>query len=275
MISKLLLKIPSLRRISPLLQFELNRRMDPSFFIVGFQKSGTTSLYDMLMQHPDVSKGLMKENNILAEKADRLNEFRLCFPLKEKGKTTGDASHLHTWMPGGLERIKNFYPNAKLIVIMRDPVGRAYSHFNMDQKIGYVPQNLSFEQYIDIENILRKSIEDGTNPDETYNKTKLYGNRYGWALSRGIYANYIEKIQNLEMDFLPMFMEDLATDYEGQSRRVQYFLGLNYSNLPQKVTNRGKYQSKLNQDTERRLKAFYKPHDDRLESLLNCSLAWR
>ena len=275
LISKLLLKIPRLRQIKPLVNWESSRHMIPSFFIVGFQKCGTSTLYDLITSHPDVEKGIVKENNILAEKSERLDEFRLCFPLKSIGKITGDASHLHTWMPWGLERIKANFPKAKIIVIMRDPVKRAFSHFNMEQKIGYVPQDLTFDQYLDIEMVLREQIQDETNADEAYFKTKLYGNRYGWAASRGIYANYIEKLKTLEMDFLPVFMEDLATDYDLQSKRVQSYLGLRLVDIPKKVSNKGNYKVSLSSGTESRLREFYEPHNERLRELLQSPLAWK
>ncbi len=248
--------------------------MAPSFFIVGFQKCGTTSLYDMLMQHPKVIPGLIKENNILAQKADRLEEFKLCFPLKQQGKITGDASHLHTWMPWGLERIKKHYPNAKLIVIMRDPVKRAFSHFNMDQKIGYIPKELTFDQYFDIEMTLRESINYDSNIEEIYSQTKFYGNQYGWVLSRGIYANYIEKIQELGIDYLPMFVEELNAKFDQQSRQVQEYLNLPYSDLAKNVSNSGKYQMVWSEDTISRVEAFYEPHNQRLESLIQRPLTW-
>ncbi|GAB5539894.1 MAG: hypothetical protein Salg2KO_19970 [Salibacteraceae bacterium] len=248
--------------------------MDPAFFIVGFQKCGTTSLYDTIMAHPDVVPGVMKENNILAEKAERLNEFKLCFPIKQKGKITGDASHLHTWMPYGLERIKEHYPSAKIIVIMRDPVARAFSHFNMDHKIGYLPEKLSFDQIINLEMTLRENILSGS-VDDVYQNLKLYGNRYGWPLSRGIYSTYIEKIQALNLEFLPLFMEDLSTDHDGVCQTVFSFLQLDQITIPAKVKNKGVYQSSLNKETEDRLRTFYEPHNKRLEQLLDKPLPWK
>ncbi|MDA7836626.1 sulfotransferase [Salibacteraceae bacterium] len=248
--------------------------MKPSFFIVGFQKSGTTTLYDALMSHPDVSPGLMKENNILAEPKDRLDEFKLCFPQNQKGKMTGDASHLHTWMPYGLERIKKYYPKAKIIVIMRNPSERAFSHFNMDQKIGYVPKNTSFRQLIDIELNLRRSLSDEAKMEDVYHNLKLYGNKYGWPLSRGLYHLYLEEMQKLELDFLPLFMEEMNESWEEAIAKVFEYVGVKPFELPAKVSNKGVYKSSLDDDLKAQLDDFYQIPNQKLAALLQRSLPW-
>ena len=274
MLAKALLKYPALRRLKPLFQSVLMNRMQPSFFIVGFQKCGTTTLYDTLMSHPDILPGLMKENNILAEPKERLEDFALCFPKKQQGKITGDASHLHTWMPYGLERIKKHYPKAKIIVIMRSPVDRAYSHFNMDQRIGYVSKNTSFQQLIDIELTLRSGLSQDPSMHEVCQNLKLYGNKYGWPLSRGLYHAYLEELQRQELDYLPLFMEEMNDDWQGTMSKVFEYVGVKPFALAPKVSNIGVYKSSLDDALKKRLVEFYKIPNQKLESLLQRSLPW-
>lgn len=221
-----------------------------------------------------VVPGIMKENNMLAEKSNRFEEFKLCFPYKRLNKITGDASHLHTWMPYGLERIKEQYPGAKIIVIMRNPVDRAFSHFNMDQKIGYLPKSMSFEQLIDIEIKLRNGLSIDSSVEDTYTALKLYGNRYGWPLSRGLYHVYIERLKALDLEFLPLFMEDLESDYVGTMNRVFSYLGITPFELTPKQSNKGKYRSGILDSDRLRLEKFFYEPNQRLSKILQLDLPW-
>jgi hypothetical protein len=274
LISKLLLKIPTLQEIEPFVRFEVNRHMSPSFFIVGFQKCGTTTLYDSIMQHPRVIPGITKKNNILAEKKERLNEFRLCFPIKKTGKITGDASHLHTWMPYGLERIKSNFPKAKVLVIMRDPVVRAFSHFNMDKRIGYIPKLMDFEKFVKIELELRNGISENFDADEVYEHMRFYGNKYGWPLSRGIYHLYLEKLKNLDIPFHSIFLEELQSDFQGTMNGVLNFLEIEEIDVFQQRSNSGDYKEMMNSATNDLLNEFYKEPNQRLSRLLDRKLPW-
>lgn len=257
-----------------LLSFEEHRHMEPSFFIVGFQKCGTTTLYDSIMAHPDAEPGIIKENNILAEKAERIDEFRLCFPLKKSGKITGDASHLHTWMPYGLERIKKHFPKAKILVIMRNPVDRAFSHFNMDKKIGYIPESMTFERFIDVEMQLRSGLKAEASMEEVYANMKLFGNKYGWPISRGLYHVYIQRMIDLELDFLPIFTDNLQLDFDSEMNRVFEFIGLKPIEIKRKQSNRGVYEQDLDADLRQKLEVFYKAPNERLAQLLSKKLPW-
>ena len=273
-LSKVLFKLRVPRYLPSLMPIFTLGRMEPSFFIVGFQKCGTTSLYDLLMSHPNVLPGLLKENNFISEKNERLVEFRASFPYKQAGKITGDASHLHTWAPYGLTRIKEYFPNAKIIILMRDPISRAHSHFNMDKKIGYIPSNLSFDSYIDIELKLIESISNKNDLSEIYFGTKLFGNRYGWALSRGVYHVYLSKILDLQLDHHCMFMEELNADHLEKWQGLLQFLSID-SYVPKfKVSNKGDYENSIAPETRARLREFYSIPNQELKLMLNRELPW-
>lgn len=273
-LAKAFLKYPILRGLTPIYHGVLKGKMKPSFFIVGFQKCGTTTLYNAMVSHPDILPGLMKENNILAEPRERFEDFALCFPKKQKGKITGDASHLHTWMPYGLSRIKTHYPNAKIIVIMRNPVDRAFSHFNMDQKIGYVSKSISFQQLIDVELTLRKRLSDEAGMPEIYDSLKLYGNKYGWPISRGLYHIYIEELQRLNLDFLPLFIEEANENWEETMLQTFEFIGVKPVHVSPKMSNKGEYKSDLDPKIRKQLEDFYELPNQKLASLLQRTLPW-
>jgi len=129
----------------------------PDFLIIGFPKCGTTSLYEYLLQHPDIHPPIGKEIDYF----DRLysrgrNWYKVRFPTvfkkniftKVLGRDflTGEATPRYMIHPHALNRIKKILPKAKFIILLRNPIDRAFSHYNMNFRNGY--ENLSFEQDI-------------------------------------------------------------------------------------------------------------------------------
>jgi hypothetical protein len=120
----------------------------PNFIILGAAKAGTTALYHYLRQHPQVCMSRTKETNFLALRDDPLDfrgpgdrdyiarfsvttldgyrdQFRGC----EARSAIGEASPLYLYSPKAPRLIGEVVPDAKLIAILRDPIGRAYSAF--------------------------------------------------------------------------------------------------------------------------------------------------
>ena len=120
----------------------------PNLFLVGAQKSGTTSLYEYLKMHPQIFMSPLKEPHFFSQ--DRVNvdrDFMVtqeCDYLRlfEGGETfqyIGEASQSYLWHSEVPHRIKDKSPDAKIIIILRDPVERAFSHYLMDFLDG-IPQ---------------------------------------------------------------------------------------------------------------------------------------
>jgi hypothetical protein len=173
-----------------------------------------------------------------------------------------------------LQRIKKYFPKAKILVIMRNPVDRAFSHFNMDQRIGYLPESLTFGQLIDIELSLRDVLTIESSAEDTYTSLRLYGNKYGWPLSRGLYHVYLQRLNDLGMEFLPLFMEDLESDYTATMQRVFNHLEINPLELASQQSNKGVYKSNLDPKIRKQLEDFYELPNQKLASLLQRSLPW-
>jgi hypothetical protein len=131
----------------------------PNFFVIGAARSGTTSLYNYLKQHPDVFMSPIKETNFFAYEGEDM-EFRsvIRFPVvtadaylalfqgASKEKAVGEASPLYLHSRYAAEGIREFCPEAKLIAILRHPVDRAYSNFHLHLKAG--EETRSFEKAI-------------------------------------------------------------------------------------------------------------------------------
>ena len=125
-------------------------RLLPDFVIIGTAKSGTTSLYAWLCEHPCVEPATHKEVHYFDYNYYRgVDWYRAHFPtVRERDAfaathgrpfLTGEASPSyisHHWVP---ERLAGLLPQAKLLVVLRDPVQRAYSQFQMSRREGEEP----------------------------------------------------------------------------------------------------------------------------------------
>ena len=127
----------------------------PAFLIIGAKKCGTTFLYDLLARHPHVEPAAKKELHyfdILYEE-ESIEWYRRCFPAPRwkdgrrtiPGEATPylDASHV---VP---ERVVRVLPRARVIVLLRNPVDRAYSDYQQARRKGREP--LTFEEAIEVE----------------------------------------------------------------------------------------------------------------------------
>jgi len=120
----------------------------PNFLIIGAAKAGTTSLYEYLKQHPQVWMSPVKETNFFSLEGETVNfrgpgdqnyinkfsitkieDYLSLFQGAENQIAIGEASPLYLYHPMTPKRIQHYMPNVKLIVILRNPVERAYSSF--------------------------------------------------------------------------------------------------------------------------------------------------
>ncbi|NIK90867.1 sulfotransferase [Mangrovimonas sp. CR14] len=128
-----------------------------NLFVVGAAKSGTTSLYNYLNQHPDIFLPKVKEPNYYSsiDSEDPLvysppkkdvfyhnkiiNDENTYFSLFENSydyEITGDCSPSYLWDKTAAKKIFADFPNAKIVIILRDPIMRTFSHYLMNLKNG-------------------------------------------------------------------------------------------------------------------------------------------
>ena len=132
--------------------------MKVDFFIVGAPKSGTTSLYHYLSEHPQVEMSSQKEPDYFSDKAiheqgmyyaknriNTLDKYDSLFVQKES-VVYGEASVSYLFYENVAEDIKKYNPNAKIIIMLRDPIERAFSHYLMDYRLGLISD--SFENVL-------------------------------------------------------------------------------------------------------------------------------
>lgn len=125
-------------------------RRYPDFFIVGAQRCGTTSLYESLRVHPQIRMSAHKEPHYFSQDRVRLDADQVVrseaayldlFAGATDGQLCGEASPSYLWHPDAAERIYARQPRAKIIVLLRDPIERAFSQYLMDLADGMSPSS--------------------------------------------------------------------------------------------------------------------------------------
>jgi hypothetical protein len=190
----------------------------PNFFCIGAQKAGTTSLFHLLRQHPDVFIPPQKEAHFFdhEERFRKGIEWYLDYFYREyeNEKICGSITPSYAFHKKCPERMSRMLgKDLKLIFILRDPVNRAWSHYQMQKMKGI--ESLSFENAIKVEKE-RIGLNESNYLDFSY-------------ISRGYYAKQIErylkffKLQNiLFLDFEKQISQDLKQTV----REVETFLGI-------------------------------------------------
>lgn len=114
--------------------------MLPNFILIGAEKTGSTSLYHYLRQHPDVFMCSPKEPNFFSEKGPvhTLEEYEALFEGVKSERAIGEASVGYINSEQACSRIKETLPRVRLLAMLRDPANRAYSHYNMLVRAGAV-----------------------------------------------------------------------------------------------------------------------------------------
>lgn len=257
-----------------------HRRL-PDYLIAGAQKSGTTSLWAYLSEHPNVEPPMTKEMSFF----DRhyhlgLNWYRMHFPLEstaanQAGQTktlTGESTAYYMFHPRVPERVARDLPHARIILMLRNPVDRAYSHYQL--KVLRNQESLSFEAAIAAEATRLKGEHEKLLADPNYYSPAH--NRHSY-LARGHYA---EQILRWQQWFPP---ERLLILESGEFFRnpgpvfaqVLQFLDLP-SWQPRQFGNRfpGRYKEKMDAATRARLSEYFRPHNQQLYQLLGRQFEW-
>ncbi len=120
-------------------------RATPSFVIIGAQRAGTTSVYNWLTSHPDVRAAYQKELHFFDGKNyDRgVRWYRSRFPILRSGEITGESTPHMLYNPLSAPRAaSDLPPSTHFIVLLRDPVERAISHYWLSRRSGAETEDL-------------------------------------------------------------------------------------------------------------------------------------
>ena len=112
----------------------------PDFLGIGAQKAGTTYLYSLLSEHPQVFLSSPKELHFFSLHYQKgLAWYQDQFKFAATDKCCGEITPYYMFHPLASKRIRKHLPNVKLIVLLRDPVERALSQFFHSRRLGLEP----------------------------------------------------------------------------------------------------------------------------------------
>ncbi len=180
------------------------------FFAVGAQRSGTTYLYYMLDEHPQIemAKPIRPEPKFFMKpiflESQQQDYERMYFGTKPGVKLRGEKTASYIESPLAAERIAQWYPDAKILFLLREPVTRAISnyHFSVHNGLETLP--------------LDEAIRSEKQRRENYDHNKISASPYAY-LQRGIYIDYIRmfgqffKRENLIVMIYEEFVEQLES----------------------------------------------------------------
>ena len=242
----------------------------PDFLIIGAMKSGTSSLYRNLVNHPQIVSATKKEVHFFDKKYDQGLEWYLShFPMLGENKkyyVTGEASPRYLIHPDAPKNAYDTLPQAKLIAILRNPVDRAYSHYHHMARKGKEP--LSFEEAVN-----RELEQLSQQMEQVLENYKTISSSY---LTRGIYADQFKRWMQFfpKEQFLILKSEDFFADPQSIFKQVTDFLNIpEWDFLEQKQWNVGQYD-KMDVQLRKQLQTFFKPHNERLYELLGRDFGW-
>ncbi|MGB3514641.1 MAG: sulfotransferase [Microcoleaceae cyanobacterium] len=160
----------------------------PNFLIIGAPKSGTTSLYQYLKEHPEIYLPDKKEPhffsfegrtqgfngpsqaNFMKKRITKIEDYKKLFEEVNDELAIGEASTSYLYIPEAVERIKKYVPEVKIIAILRHPADRAFSDYLQHWKDGG-------EVFLDFADALKqedKRISEGWSPFWQYKGIGFY-----------------------------------------------------------------------------------------------------
>ena len=258
------------------------QRVIPDYLIIGVQKGGTTSLYKYLKMHPKIKSAFRKEIHFFDRKFDKsLSWYRSHFPFKENGYIVGEATPDYIFNPYAAKRVARLLPSIKLIVLLRNPIDRALSHYyHSSRHSAYRKKVTSFEDALAIEETITSSIDFARlqQNEEIYTHSNIYNlhEKYSY-LRRGIYINQIKPWVSLfpREQLLILRSEDLYSNPQKVYKACLNFLGVqHYEPNDFFKFNASRGYSKMNAETREKLIQYFKPFNDELSKYLNIELDW-
>lgn len=250
--------------------------MLPGFLIIGVQRCGTSSLYDYLVQHPRIVGARRKEVRYFNRYYSRgLNWYRSFFPAKisaPAGSMTGEATPEYIFNPHVIERVKSLLPDVRLIVMLRNPSDRAYSHYHLSTRYGY--ETLDFRSALEAEEDRIEAESDKLSKNPFYRSRSLAQYSYKF---RGLYLNQLKPwIESFGRDRVHIIQsEEFYSDPETVYGRTLEFLNQDRWKLKlYKNRNPAKYD-RIDPETRSVLVSYFEPHNKKLYEYLDTDFGWK
>ena len=252
------------------------------FLIGGTQKGGTTALAHFLGQHPEICLPAGKEAHFFdrpaypdgADRAEIARHYRAKFPGALRGRIVGEATPIYMYLPFVPSRVHRYNPAMKWILLLREPVARAVSHYRMSRERGreWLPPGLAF--HVERWRLWRARRRLPT----VMGRSSLRHHSY---VDRGFYSAQIERIREWfpPEQVLVLTAENLRRQHEQTLLAVYMFLGIgDRAILPPaaEIFATAKTAAHVSAGTQAWLRGRFAPEVGRLETMLGRRLEeWR
>ena len=254
-------------------------RVLPECFVIGVVRSGTTSLYHYLKQHPSIAPATYDELGYFDDNYHLgINWYKSLFPtkftknkiIKKYGKfLTYDVTPFYIYNPLVARRISESFPKAKIISNLRNPIDRAYSNYNDALEMGDI--KIPFEEVVQI-----AMDEIDKNKSKINNEAYIVDTFYENILARGFYADqlkiWFEKFQKNQLLMIPS--EDLAQKTDQILTKIFEFLDLPYFKIKDLTKQNKREYPPMKAETRKLLIEFYRPYNEKLYNLINQHFDW-
>jgi hypothetical protein len=193
----------------------------PNLFLVGAAKAGTTSVYDELARHPAIYMSPIKEPHYFSRiqpSAERAaffphisdqGEYLALFDRADDARLVGEASTSYLWDREAAGRIQQVVPEARILIMLRDPVERAYSQYWNDVREG-----------LERRSFLEAVVDEQRSGPGAWGVPSLY-------IDCGRYADQVERyLDRFGAQVLVSFFEDFVADQPATVAAIHEFLGV-------------------------------------------------
>lgn len=258
-------------------------RMLPDFLIAGGQRCGTTSLYRALAQHPAILKPVLHKGVHYFDTGYHRGPswYRAHFPLRRTAAKvaqrvgmvplTFESSPYYLYHPLAAERISRDLPEVKIIVLVRDPVERAYSQHAHELARGFETVT-DFAEALQREPSRLAGAEEAVRAGEQHHSHQHHG-----YTSRGEYVDYLARLESL-LGRDRIHVVDSALFFTAPERvyaGVLRFLGLPMMGTIRFDQHNARPRAPLPESLRTRLDTHFQPYDDRLAAWLGHVPSWR
>lgn len=260
---------------SGLRQLTCHYRRLPDFMIIGAQKSGTTAMFSYLSQHPELSINKRKATHFFDLNYHKgMCFYKRHFPLKvlSKGRIVGEYTPFYLFHPLAIERIAKDLPGVKLIALLRNPVDRAYSHYNMKREKEHDKEG--FEEALALEDTRTAGEADKIRQDERYISWNYRAYTYK---ARGLYADQLEKVYRHfpKEQVLVLSSEMYFNNHLDAMKEIYHFLGISYYEPRDlRIRNKREYPEPMDPETRKALQAYFREPNERLFQMIGKRFNW-
>ena len=236
------------------------------FIVAGAQKCGTTALHYQLKKHPQIALPDKEELHFFDDEerfAEGANDEDLyaSFRPSSRAVIAGESTPAYLYWRPAIERIWNYNQDIKLIILLRNPVDRAFSHWNMQRERGY--DTLDFLPAIRAE-------------EQRQNEAAPLQSRRFSYVRRGLYAEQLERVFKYfrREQVKVVRAEELRGDFAGAINAIFNFVGADsLRNIRNKERNPIRYGRQITTEERREVYRLFEEDVMKLEKLLgwDCS----